>query len=149
MERWPSGQVSLATALIYNVAFGIIYPRQVFPMRICFHLLNVCVSLHLYNSLQSVRMAPYLLNMCWVKCETLLFALWTHFLMQFWPMTNFMPLEIKWNVTDLIIWAFFFFSNDRFPFPDIIHKFSTQTYTNQHRLHSKLHTHVINRCSSC
>lgn len=138
MERWPSGQVSLATALIYNVAFGIIYPRQVFPMRICFHLLNVCVSLHLYNSLQSVRMAPYLLNMCWVKCETLLFALWTHFLMQFWPMTNFMPLEIKWNVTDLIIWAFFFFPTIGFH--------SLISYTNFPLRHTLTNTGYIPNC---
>lgn len=32
IKRWPSGQVSLAIALIYNVAFGIIYPRPIFPM---------------------------------------------------------------------------------------------------------------------
>lgn len=116
--------------------FFFIYLMSVF-LYIFTILYNLSGWLHIYS------------KMCWVKCETLLFALWTHFLMQFWPMTYLMPLEIKWNVTDLIIWAYFFFSNDRFPFPVIIHKFSTQTYTNQHRLHSKLHTHIINRCSSC
>lgn len=70
----------------------------------------------------------------------------------FWCSSDLWPISCLWKLNEMsLIWLYghFFFSNDRFPFPVIIHKFSTQTYTNQHRLHSKLHTHVINRCSSC